>query len=374
MNDRQIEEYLDRVTRDMGQRQRKDVREELRSHILDSADAMAAERNVAVDESIVREVLAKMGPPEKLAAAYPPSMRGSIITDRVVLAGAAIAAVIVILLAAAGAFSACMLFASVPWSAGGINALEHRVDTTSHAGAANISLSVGTFGGSIEIVESPGDQVEVTYDVRASRGHLGDVVTGTTYVMDGDTMKVSSEAKLADTHRISWVGTRGADALVRVPRGSQYRIILRTAGGDLAVPELNGSSLVLETLGGNVVVRGGSFGTITASTAGGNIDARYEATNATFSCLGGNVALDANQTSGSISATAAGGDIEVRLPEGSLFSVDATSFGGRISHEGIPMALSQSGDMRLVGQAEAGPGSLTLELSTLGGNIEIMNR
>jgi DUF4097 and DUF4098 domain-containing protein YvlB len=372
MNDRQIEEYLDRVTRDMGQRQRKDVREELKSHILDSSEAVAAERNVAVDESIVREVLAKMGPPEKLAAAYPPSMRGSIVTDRVVLAGAAIAAVIVILLAAAGAFSACMLFASVPWSAGNVNAVEHRVDSTSHAGAANISLSVGTFGGNIEIVEAAGDQVEVTYDVRASRGHLGNVVTGTTYVLDGDTLKVSSEAKLADSRGL-FPGTRGADALVKVPRGSQYRIILRTAGGDLAVPELNGSSLVLETFGGNVNVRGGNYQTITASTAGGNIDARYDATNVTFSCLGGNIALDTNQSSGSISATTAGGDIEVRLPEGSLFSVDATAFGGRISYGNIPMVLSQHGDMRLVGQAEAGRGNLTLELSTMGGNIEIMN-
>jgi hypothetical protein len=55
----------------MGARQRDEVDRELRTHILDSADALAAERKTTVDETIIREVIAKMGPARQVAAMYP---------------------------------------------------------------------------------------------------------------------------------------------------------------------------------------------------------------------------------------------------------------------------------------------------------------
>ena len=66
-----IDDYVNEVTKDMGSRQREDVGKELRAHILDSADAIAAEKKSEVDDVIIREVLAKMGPAEKVAAMYP---------------------------------------------------------------------------------------------------------------------------------------------------------------------------------------------------------------------------------------------------------------------------------------------------------------
>lgn len=66
-----IKEYIDKATEGMGGKQKADVARELKTHILDSADALAAERKVAVDERIVKEVLGKMGPAKKIAAMYP---------------------------------------------------------------------------------------------------------------------------------------------------------------------------------------------------------------------------------------------------------------------------------------------------------------
>jgi ABC-type branched-subunit amino acid transport system ATPase component len=71
MNERLIDDYINEVTKDMGARQRSDVDRELRTHILDSADALAAERRTSVDDVIIREVLAKMGPARQVAAMYP---------------------------------------------------------------------------------------------------------------------------------------------------------------------------------------------------------------------------------------------------------------------------------------------------------------
>jgi hypothetical protein len=71
MYDTTINEYLEKVTNGMGPAQKREVQKELRAHILDSADALAAERKKPVDEDLVREVIEKMVPPSKLGNLYP---------------------------------------------------------------------------------------------------------------------------------------------------------------------------------------------------------------------------------------------------------------------------------------------------------------
>lgn len=71
MKDLLIDEYLERVTRDMGPEQKREVENELRTHIMDSAEALASERKTAVNEAMIHEVLRGMMPPAQLAALYP---------------------------------------------------------------------------------------------------------------------------------------------------------------------------------------------------------------------------------------------------------------------------------------------------------------
>ncbi len=71
MYDRLIDEYLEEVTKNMGPRQKKEVEKELRTHIMDSADALAAERKTPVDKAIISEVIRNMMPASKMAELYP---------------------------------------------------------------------------------------------------------------------------------------------------------------------------------------------------------------------------------------------------------------------------------------------------------------
>ena len=66
-----IDNYIEEVTKNMSSDQQKEVADELKTHILDSADAIASARNVEVDEEIINEAVSRMGPPEKLAKMYP---------------------------------------------------------------------------------------------------------------------------------------------------------------------------------------------------------------------------------------------------------------------------------------------------------------
>ena len=99
MYDDIINNYIEQVTEDMGAKQRGDVARELRTHILDSADALAAERKVPVDDFIVREVLDKMGPAEKIASMYPAKktiLRHEHVKTLLSLAGIALAFLMVV--------------------------------------------------------------------------------------------------------------------------------------------------------------------------------------------------------------------------------------------------------------------------------------
>ncbi|UTB32587.1 MAG: hypothetical protein NKF70_14065 [Methanobacterium sp. ERen5] len=71
-----IEKYINKVTKNMGSKQREEVGRELKAHILDSADALAEEKNVEVDDTIIQETIKRMGPAEDIADMYPEEKAG----------------------------------------------------------------------------------------------------------------------------------------------------------------------------------------------------------------------------------------------------------------------------------------------------------
>jgi DUF4097 and DUF4098 domain-containing protein YvlB len=104
---------------------------------------------------------------------------------------------------------------------------------------------------------------------------------------------------------------------VKVPRGSHYSLSLNTLNGDITVPDISGAS----------------FSRIDAGTLNGNVN--------------------------------------VRLHEGTLFYVDATTINGRVRHGSIHMAPVTENDMALIGATEAGNGSLRMSLHTMNGDVGI---
>lgn len=65
-----INKYTHVVTKEMDPKKRDEVSEELKTHILDSAEALASERNVEIDENIINEVISKLGPAKDLSKMY----------------------------------------------------------------------------------------------------------------------------------------------------------------------------------------------------------------------------------------------------------------------------------------------------------------
>ncbi len=290
--------------------------------------------------------------------------------DNVIIAGAAIIVVLAIILVIGGACGACAFLASGPGThvSFGETVQDTRSDT--RAGAENIELVVNTFGGDVVLEEWADTTVKVTYDVYAPSGYLDDILTSTRDTKSGNSTTITAEAKFRDESIFNLAG-RKVDVTVTVPKNSSYILKLNAAGGKITVPPLHGSSVYLNTLGGAISLNSGKFDTIDMNTAGGRIYASYEATNATFNSLGGDIEIDTTQTAGTIEANTAGGDIDVTLSSGTPFTVDASTLGGRIRHGTIHMTTSKESDWQLVGQTEIGAGNLSIRLHTMGGNIDI---
>ncbi len=303
MNDREIDQYINAVTRDMGRRQREEVKRELRSHIYDSSEALAAERKVPVDSSIIREVIARMGPPGEIAAEYP-APKKSILTDRVIVVGVAMVVIFAILLVAAGACGLIWMFTP----------LDQREDKTSHAGAGQIRLDVDTFG-DVDIVESTTGDLEVVYAVHARQGHLGEIVTNTTYDMEGDTLMVRSEARQVGplvSNIVFGGGSPGADLLIKVPKGSHYDVDVKTSYGGITLPALAGGSLSLDSGSGDVALAGGRYDSLNVASSYGNINTKASANDSVYSTGSGNVDLDTPGSADSLSIATSYGRITAK--------------------------------------------------------------
>lgn len=292
---------------------------------------------------------------------------------KVILGVLAVLAILILLLAGIGVCGLCMFTNKVTnqgysYEYSGI--VETREDKTTHAAADKVSIDGDTFGGDVVVSESATGNIEVVYVVHATNGRLSNIVTNTTYAMEGDTLKIRTWAKIPEYQHLMF-GNIGADLYIKVPRNASYDLNLGTAGGDVVVPALEGTSLMANTAGGDINLRGVSYDSITVNTAGGKITANYGARNAVFDTMGGDITLDATQTTGTLKANTAGGDISLILPQGTLFSIDAATMGGRIKHGYVHLVTTDESGYKLNGYTEGGSGNLSVDLKTMGGDIEI---
>ena len=69
-----LDDYLKQVEMYLPPWNAKEIVSEIRSHVLDQAEGIAAERGVDVDDAIIRETLTCLGSPQRLAAGYVPAV------------------------------------------------------------------------------------------------------------------------------------------------------------------------------------------------------------------------------------------------------------------------------------------------------------
>jgi DUF4097 and DUF4098 domain-containing protein YvlB len=214
----------------------------------------------------------------------------------------------------------------------GLAPLEQREDKTTNIATQNVAIKATTFNGDIVITESLSDQIEVTYNIEAPKGHISEIKTTTANQTLNENTEIVTEAKIENPNNQLKVNYR-ASITIKLPSTSQYNLTLNTLNGNIVKPQLNDMSLK-------------------ATTYNGYIDFK-----------------DDNATS--IEASSLNGNVKVSLVDGTLFQVDANTANGHVTYQGIAMSTSIQSSTHLKGTTTAGSGDLNLNLSTNNGNITI---
>jgi DUF4097 and DUF4098 domain-containing protein YvlB len=230
------------------------------------------------------------------------------------------------------------------------------------------AVVVETFNGSVEVTAASGPgSVVVAWtkrgsspdSVEAARADLAHVEV--TVASEGGTVRVV--ARRTDGRAAHASGARFA---VAVPRGCP--LTLTSSNGRLLARGLD-APVSARTSNGRVTVEGGR-GALSLATSNGAVEAGGEAVVLSAESSNGSVRFSGSLADGAHSATTSNGSIEVALPAGARFTLDAKTSNGKVVCDFPLSPGGEAGRTSLRGTVGADPRSrLTLETSN--GSIEV---
>jgi DUF4097 and DUF4098 domain-containing protein YvlB len=260
--------------------------------------------------------------------------------------------------------------------AGTASAAEKKLDRTFTV-AAGGALAVDADGATVQVSGKDTNQVTVHIVARGSDKELAEVNLDAVQSGDGVTVTVRRKK---DRTWFSWNWNAEETIEVTVPKN--YRIGVRTGGGNIALADTTGA-VKLNTSGGDITVKNvngsvdvrTSGGGILADTIRGDVDADTSGGDVRLLKVdgkihgrtsGGNVRCSLVGINRGIWASTSGGDIELTLPPGTTGNVQATTSGGDITTD-LPVSTTTVKEGRLAGSLNGGGESI--EAHTSGGSI-----
>lgn len=211
--------------------------------------------------------------------------------------------------------------------------IEQREDKTVYTPSLNVMLNATTFNGNIEIQSTTGDQIELIYNLKATRGEFSTIKTQTDEIKNGDQTTLITKAESS----VYGASNNCADLLIKLPLSSQYNLTLISGNGNIIVPKLNLNRV--------------SLNRVSVSTTNGNIDIKDDGVYA------------------SIEAISMNGNVRIGLAKDTSFQVAAIVVSGSIEHPGIMLDTEIETATRLKGTTSTGEGTLALTLMAVNGKI-----
>jgi hypothetical protein len=259
-------------------------------------------------------------------------------------------------------------------------------------------LTLDTDTGSVTVIGRAGYEVVIHASLNGSDDFLSQV----TVTADQTSSGVTVSAHKARPNWFSWFGSGQGRVRFTIEVPTSYSIELQTAGGDLAVRNVDASvrgttsggniavqqvngSVRMQTSGGNIEAgkingptefrtSGGNIavadmkGSLNAHTSGGNIDLENIDASVIADTAGGNVKAEMRSNRG-IELSTSGGAISLLLPGNVAASIEASTSGGRVSST-LPLGNTENADpSHLRGTLNGGGEHIVLHAS--GGNIRL---
>lgn len=244
---------------------------------------------------------------------------------------------------------------------------------------------VETFNGPVTVRAGAGDEVRATLEVTGWGGNRAAAEAdraNVTTTLEEEAGRVLLRAVYAPNPTSP--GNRGASATVTVPAGSELDI--GTSNGAVTVDGI-GAAVRVVTSNGAVTVVGSSGDTVIATSNGeirvtgatGTIDARSSNGRATVEASDAVVAVDTSSGEIRFSGSLAPGDsrlatsngaVQVTLPAGATFALDASTSNGRIT-VGFPITTSGAASETLVQGRIGDVPEVAIEIETSNGDVTV---
>jgi DUF4097 and DUF4098 domain-containing protein YvlB len=285
---------------------------------------------------------------------------------------------IVVAALATAALLAATACSRVPGTVQAGDTVERSLQTTA------TQIDVEMFNGAIEVTAGPAGSVTATVKRTGTGANEAEALADAqkidvTLETEGD----KAVLRAVYTPNPSSPDRRGASAVVSVPAGSV--LVLRTSNGSIGISGITGTAVAdtsnaavaatgpmqalrVKTSNGKVIVSQGS-GLLTLETSNGTID--VEAADAVVEARtsNGKITFTGSLAPGTSRLRTSNSAVDVTLPPGAAFSVDAQTSNSRIQSD-FAISGGSATDDRLTGTAGGGGGT-TLIIETSNGAITL---
>ena len=277
-------------------------------------------------------------------------------TDRfLLLAVGALLIIILILLAMGGAAFLCLALSHDSIVVDNSKAVSRdQVYNGSLAGFDQVDLTAHNINGDVQVIEGSGDSYAV--EVHEKGTELSFQRYYVEFSEAGTSGTKSIELNVRDnlTGQPSTNTRYTADIIITVPKNRTYDVDLANVNGNIDAGALSGDKATMTNVNGGIM-------------------SYFSAETATFTNVDGGISAITSKNTGSISANDVNGDVEISVPSGAGFSMNAHLVNGEIRTQ-MALNTTESNRFNVVGSTPGYNGSgLRLDLATVNGGITVKN-
>lgn len=229
-----------------------------------------------------------------------------------------------------------------------------QISNGSLSGFGQVDLTVHNINGNVQVREGNDDSYSIEvhekgtelsfqrYYVDFSEAGISGTKSLDLYVRDNLTGQPSTNVRYT------------ADIIVTVPKNKTYSLDLAIVNGDIDAGSLSGDKTAM-------------------TCVNGGITSTFSADSSTFTNVNGDIIAATSKSSGSITANDVNGDIDISVPAGAGFSVNAHLVNGEIRTD-MALNTTEKSRFNVVGSTPGYSGSgMDLKLATVNGDIAVNN-
>lgn len=263
--------------------------------------------------------------------------------------------IILILLAMGGAAFLCLAVSHNTIVVDNTKAVSRdQIYNGSVAGFDQVDLTVDNINGNVQVKEGSGDSYAI--EVHEKGTELSFQRYYVEFSESGTSGTKSIELNVRDnlTGQPATNTRYTAEITVTVPKNKTYDLDLVMVNGEINAGALSGNRA-------------------TMTNVNGDINSQFSADSATFTNVNGGITATTSKSKGSITANNVNGDIEISVPSGAGFSMNAHLVNGEIRTQ-MALNTTEKSRFNVVGTTPGYNGSgLSLDLSTVNGGIAVQN-